>query len=151
MTSPVGLLAVFANVVILLVLAAALASPRLSQLARLVISTFAFLCAWLVVAVLDAMHAPSSTVIMGGAVIVASIVGMVATLHCWTQAGDVGEPHPEHRDDGGGGGPGRHWPDRPQPGGGGSEPSWWPEFERRFALYVAERASPSRRRQPLSR
>jgi hypothetical protein len=47
MTSLLGLSAGFANVVVLLVLAVAVVSPRVSQLARLVIATFAFACAWL--------------------------------------------------------------------------------------------------------
>ena len=46
MTFSVGLSAAFVNVLVLLGLAVAAASSRLSQLARLVISTFAFICPW---------------------------------------------------------------------------------------------------------
>jgi hypothetical protein len=145
MTSSVGLWAVLANVAVLLVLAAAVAWPRVSQLARLVISVFGFLCAWLIVASLDVMGAPKSTVLLGGAVIVVSIVVVLATLHRWMRTVDAGEAHSEDRDDEGGGGPRRDWPDFPQGGGGGCDPSWWPEFERRFASYVAEREADNRR------
>jgi hypothetical protein len=144
MTSLVGLSAVLANVVVLLVLAAAVATPRMSRFARLVISTFGFLCAWLVVATLDAVHAPKLTVFMGGAVIMVGIAVVVATLHLWTQSGDVRETHPAPGDGEGGDGPRRHSPDPPRPGGGERDPSWWPEFERRFALYVAEREPENR-------
>ena len=47
MTSSLGLLSVFADVVILLALVAAVASRRASQLARAAIATFVFACAWL--------------------------------------------------------------------------------------------------------
>ena len=117
--------------------------PEAAQV-RLMIATFAFVCAWLVTAVLEAMRAPDWTLFMGGAVILVSIVTLVAALHLWTQAGDAGEPEPERRSDEGGGGPRRQGPDAPQPGGGGSDPSWWPEFERRLALYVAERERENR-------
>jgi hypothetical protein len=136
MTSPIGLSDVCANVVVLLALAAAVASPRLSQLARLVITTLAFVCAWLITAAFDAARAPDWTMYTGGAVIVASIALVIATLHLWTQAGDGDESEQEHGDEGGGG-LRRRWPDAPQDGGGGSDPSWWPEFERQLALHVA--------------
>jgi hypothetical protein len=119
--------------------ASAIAGPRLSQPARLVIATFGFVCAWLTAAALDAMRAPRWTMFMGGAVVVVSIAVVVGTLHLWTQTAYAGESQPQRRGDEGGGGPRRHWPGAPQPGGGGSEPSWWPEFERRLASYVAER------------
>ncbi len=138
MTSPIGLSDVFANVAVLLALAAAVASPRVSQVARMVIATFAFVCAWLITAAFDAARAPAWTMYTGGAVIVASIVMLIASLHLWTQAGDGRESEPEHRGDEGGGGLRRHWPDAPQDGGGGSDPSWWPEFERQFASHVAK-------------
>jgi hypothetical protein len=67
-----------------------------SQLARLVIASFAFVCAWLITAAFDAMRAPVWTTFTGGAVIVASIAVVIATLHVWTQAGDGGETQPEH-------------------------------------------------------
>jgi hypothetical protein len=82
--------------------------------------------------------------LLGGAVIVASIVVAIATLHRWTQAGNGGESRTEHRGDDAGGGPRRHWPDPPQHGGGGSDPAWWPEFERQLALYVAARETQQR-------
>lgn len=138
MTSSIGLPAAFSNVVGLPVLAGAVAGRRLSQLARLMIATSVFVCAWLTTAALAAMRAPEWTMFMGGAVIVASIVVVIAMLHLWTRGG-AGETQEERRGDEGGGGPRRHWPDAPQPGGGGSDPSWWPEFERRLALYAAER------------
>jgi hypothetical protein len=144
MTSSIGLSAAFVNGIVLLGLAAAVVSPRLSRLVRLMISTFAFACAWMITAVFDAMRAPDWTIFMGGAVIVVSIVVVIATLHRWTQAGDGGETRPGHRGDEGGGGPRRHWPDAPEPGGGDSDPSWWPEFERRLSLYVAEREGENR-------
>lgn len=144
MTSWVGLSAAVGNVVVLLGLAAAAASPRLSRHARLIISTFAFACAWLMTAAFDAMRAPDWTLFMGGTVITVSIVVAMATLHLWTQASDMGETRPPRRGDEGGGGPRRNWPDAPQPGGGDSDPSWWPEFERRLSLYVAERQGENR-------
>jgi hypothetical protein len=139
MTSPIGLSGMFADVVILLTLAAAVASPRVSQLARPVIATLAFVVAWLITAVFAAMRAPGWTISMGGAVIVVSIVVIVATLYLWTQAGEGGESGAGPRDDHGGRGTRRRRPDAPQPGGGGGDPSWWPEFERQLALYVAAR------------
>lgn len=144
MTSPVGLSAAFVNAIVLVGLAAAVVSPRLSRLTRLMISAFAFVCAWLITAVFDAMRAPDWTVAMGGVVIVVSIVVVIATLHRWTQACDSDEIQPERRGDEGGGGPRRDWPDAPEPGGGHSDPTWWPEFERRLSLYVAERERESR-------
>ena len=140
MTSSIGLLSVFADVVILLALAAAVSSPRVSSLARPMIATFAFACAWLITA-FDALRAPGWTVSLGVAVIVVSIGLITATLHIWTQEVDGGAgagPRPDE----GGGGPGRRRPDAPQHGGGGSNPSWWPEFERQLALYVAKREKP---------
>lgn len=112
---------------------------ELSRLARLMIAAFALACAWLVTAALDAMRAPDWTMYTGGAVIMVSIVAVIAALQLWTQAGDAGETEPARRSDEGGGGPRRQRPDAPQPGGGGSDPSWWPEFERRLALYATER------------
>jgi hypothetical protein len=112
---------------------------RLSPSARLVIATFAFVCAWLVTGALDVIRALDWTMVLGGSVIVVSIAVVVATLHLWTQAGDANASQLQRRGDEGGGGPRHYWPDSPLPGGGGSDPSWWPEFERRLAFYVAER------------
>jgi hypothetical protein len=151
MTSWIGLLSVFADVAILLVLAAAVASPRVSSLARPVIATLAFACAWLATAVFDAMRAPGWTIVLGGAVIVVSIVLITASLHMWTQETDGSESGPGHRCDHGGGGPGRRRPDAPRHGGGGSDPSWWPEFDRQLALYVAECESRSVARELVGR
>ena len=138
MSAWIGSLSVPADAVILVALAAAVVSRGLSHLARLMIAAFALVCAWLFAAGLEEMRAPGWTVFMGAAVIVASIVVTTATLHLWTQGdggGDVGSgPRGAH----GGGGPRRRQPDAPHHGGGGSSPTWWPEFERQFALYVAE-------------
>jgi hypothetical protein len=144
MTSSLGPAAASANVVVLLGLAAAAAGARLLRLARLVTSTFAFVCAWLITAVFDAMRAPDWTLFTGGAVIVVSVVVVIATLHRWTVAGDGAGSRPARRGDEGGGGPRRHWPDASEPGGGDSDASWWPEFERRLSLYVAERERENR-------
>ena len=62
MTSSLGLLAVFADVVILLALVAAVARPGASQPARPLMATFAFACAWLLTAMFDALRAPGWTV-----------------------------------------------------------------------------------------
>jgi hypothetical protein len=143
MTAWIDVLSVSADVAILLALVAAVASPRLSQLARPVIATLAFACAWPLAAGLDAMRAPGWTIILGGAVIVVSIVVITGTLHLWTQGGhggDIGPGHPGQHD---GGGPGRRRPDAPH-GGGAGAPSWWPEFERQLVLYMAERESEKR-------
>jgi hypothetical protein len=139
MTSSIGLLVVFADVVISLALVVAVASPSVSQLARPVIATFALACAWLLTAVFDALRAPGWTMFMSGAVIVVGIVVITVTVHLWAQGGVGGESGPGQRGDHGGGGPRRRRPDAPQQGGGGSDPSWWPEFERQFAFCVAER------------
>ena len=139
MTSPIGLFSVFADVVLLLVLAAAVASARLSSLARPVIAMVAFACAWLATAVVDVMRAPGWTLFLGGAVIVVSIILIVATLHIWAHDSDDGDDGSGPRGDHGGGGPGRRWPDAPRHGPTGTDPTWWPEFERQLALYVAER------------
>lgn len=88
MTSWTGLLGVFADVVILGVLAMVVASRKLTPLARLVIATFAFACAWLVAAGFDAMGARGWTLFLGAAVIVVSIVVITATLYLWTQEDD---------------------------------------------------------------
>jgi hypothetical protein len=137
MTSSTGLLAVCVDVAILVTLVLAVASPRASHLARLLIATLAFTCAWLVTAVVGAMRAPDWTIYLGGGLIAASIAVIIVTLHLWTQEGELTDSGPGHRDDHGGGGPRRRRPDAPQPGGGGGDPSWWPEFERQLALYLA--------------
>lgn len=149
MAASIGLLAVFADVLILLTLAAAVASPRVSQLARPVISTFAFAFAWLLTAALAALRAPGWTMLTGGVVVVVSIVVSTVTIHLWTQRDDGGEAGPGQRANDGGGGPRRRRPDPPQPGGGGHDPHWWPEFERQLAFYTAERES-EKRRAPLT-
>ena len=148
MTSVLGPVSAFADVVILLALAAAVASPRPSQLARPVIATCAFACAWLMTGVFDAVRAPDWTIFLGGAVIVVSIVVIAATLHLWTQGGDGADSGPGHGGDHGGGGP-RRRPDAPPHRGGGSDPSWWPEFDRQLASYVAEREREQRQPAPL--
>lgn len=109
----------------------------MSDLARLIIASFAFLCAWLSTAAAEALRSPDWATIVGGALIVVSVAAVVKTLHRWTQAGDRCETEPGGDD--GEGGPRCHWPDGPPPGGGGSAPSWWPEFEHRLASYIAER------------
>lgn len=137
MTPSIAVVGVSADLVILLALVAAVASPRASPLARAVIATFAFTGAWLLTGVLDALRAPGWTMFTGGAVIVVSIVGITVTVHLWTQEGG-GEGGPGKRGDDGEGGQPRRRPDAPQHGGGGNDPSWWPEFEREFAFYVAQ-------------
>jgi hypothetical protein len=132
-------MSVSADVVIVAALAAAVTSPRVSRLARLLIATFAFACAWLLAAGFEATRAPGWAVLLSGAVIVVSVVAITATLHLWTQADDGGEAGPGDRGAHGGGGPRRRRPDPPHPGGDDSVPSWWPNFERQLALYVAER------------
>lgn len=139
MTSAFSLSAVFGNVLVLLVLAVAAAGPRLSPLGRLMFSSLAFISAWLMNAAFDTEPAPDWMLIMGGAVTVVSVVVVIALLHRWTQAAEVGETQPARRGDEGGGGPRRHLPDAPKPGGGDSDPSWWPEFERQLSVYAAER------------
>lgn len=134
MTPSIIPLSLFADFVLSLTLAIALASPRVSQLARPAIATFVLACAWLITGVVDAVGAPAWTIFVGVGVIVASIVVMLASLHVWTQASDFVS---RGGDDGGGGLRCRR-PDGPQPGGAGSDPSWWPEFESQLALYVAE-------------
>jgi hypothetical protein len=139
MTSWIGLLSAFAALVTLLALATAVASPRLSLLARLVIATLAFACAWLSTAVFDAVRAPGWTIFLGAVVILVSIVAIATTLHLWTQEGEGGDGGPGDRGGPGEGGPRRRRPDAPQPGGDDVDPSWWPEFERQLALYLSER------------
>lgn len=150
MTSSIGPLSVFADVAVLLALAAAIANPSVSPPARPVIATFAFAFAWLVTAVLDTTRAPDWAIFLGGAVIVVSIAVITVTLHRWTLGGDDGDSEPGHQGGPGGGGPRRRRPDAPQHGGDGGVPSWWPEFEREFALYVAEREREKERR-PVTR
>jgi hypothetical protein len=144
MTSSIGLLSVFADVVLLLALTWAVASARLSQLARSVIATLVFTCAWLTTAASEAIRAPGWTVFLGAAVTLLSIGAVTITLHLWTQGGDGGQSGPGHGGGNGGGGPRRHRPDAPQAGGGDSDPSWWPEFERQLTLYVTERGAEQR-------
>ena len=139
MTPSIGLVGAFGDVVILLVLAAAVASPRLSRLARPLLAISAFTCAWLLTAVSDALQAPGWAMFTGVAVIVISIVVVTVTVHLWTREGDGSESGPGLRGNDGGGGPRRRRPDAPRRGDGGNEPSWWPEFERQLALYIAER------------
>lgn len=83
-----GLLSAFADVVILVALAVAMAHRRVSQFARLVIATCAFACAWLLAAGFDALGDRGWTMFLGAAVIVASIGVITATLHRWTQGDD---------------------------------------------------------------
>src|SRR5947209_16614651 len=94
MTSSIALLGPFTDVVSLLALAVAVASPRLSRLVRSVIATITFVFAWLITAAFDALRAPTLTIIMGGAVIVVSIVVAIATLHLWMleSESDIGGP-----------------------------------------------------------
>lgn len=139
MTSSIGLLGAFVDLAILLVLAAAVASPRRSSLARALIATGALVGAWLLTGVLEALRAPGWTMVTGGGVIVASILVTTVTVHLWTQGSDGGGAEPGTHGNDGGGGPRRRRPDVPDPRGGGNSPSWWPEFQRQVALYVAER------------
>jgi hypothetical protein len=88
MTSWLGLLSVFADVVILVALAIAMATRKLSSLARAVIATFAFACAWLLAAGFAAMGDRGWTIFLGAAVIVVSLAAITATLHRWTQCDD---------------------------------------------------------------
>jgi hypothetical protein len=144
MTPSIALLGLSAQVVILLALVAAVASPRASQPARAMSATFAFTCAWLLTAVLGGLRAPGWTMLTGGTVIVVSIGVITVTVHVWTQEAGRGSG-PGRRANGGGGGPPGRRPDPPQPGDGGQEPSWWAEFEREVAFYVAERESEKQR------
>src|SRR5581483_3984417 len=83
LTSWPGLLSASADVVILVALAALAVSRKVSPLARLVVATFAFACAWLVAAGFEAAQAPGWTMLLGGAVVGVSIVVITATLHVW--------------------------------------------------------------------
>lgn len=139
MSSPASLLGIFGDVLIVLALAAAVANRRVSRLARPLIATCAFACAWLLTAMLDALRAPGWTIFTGGVEIMVSIVVISLTVHLWTQASEGTERHPGERGDEGGGEPRPDRPNAPDPRGGGNDPSWWPEFERQVALYVAER------------
>ena len=139
MTNSLGLSGVFGDVVIVSVLVVTVGSPRVSQVARPLIAALAFVSAWLLTAVLDALRAPAWTMFTGCAVIVLMVGMIVVTVHCWTLGGEGEEGLAGQQGDQGGGGPRRRRPDTPQHGGGGSHPSWWPEFERQFAAYVAER------------
>ena len=139
MTPWIGFVSVFVDVVILVMLWAVVASPRVSSLARPVIASLAFACAWPATAVFDALGAPRWTIFLGAAVIVVSIVMITATLQMWTQETDGSETGPEPRGDHGEGGHGRRRPDAPRDGGGGSDPRWWLEFERQLGSYVAKR------------
>jgi hypothetical protein len=99
------LLSLSADFVLLAGLAAALTSPRISPPARPMIAIFAFACAWLMTAVLDAMRAPGWTVVLGGAVVVVSIVVVAATLQHWTQGDDGADGEQGERGGRDGGGP----------------------------------------------
>ena|SRR5947209_596628 len=147
-TASLGVLGVSADLAIMLALLAAVASPAVSQLARPLIATLAFVCAWLLTAAFDALRAPGWTTFTGAAVMVASISVTIVTVHRWTQNGDAGESGPGQSDDHDGGGPRRHRPVGPRrgAGSGGGDPAWWPEFERQFAFYVANRNGARRRR-----
>lgn len=152
MTPPIGLLTGFAGVLILLALAAAVASPKVSPLGRAVVATLVFGCAWLTTAVADALQASDVTMFIGGAVIVVSAVAMVVSLHLWTQESDGGQGGPGDPHERGGGGPRCDRPDAPHHGGDGGDFGWWPEFEHEFALYVAGRERPhTTRRRPVGK
>jgi hypothetical protein len=137
MASPIGLLGMFADAMILMAVAAGVARSSVSRLARPVIATAAFASAWFVAVVLEAARAPAWATIIAGAVIGLTILAIIATLHVWTRGEDGGESDPEDRGDGGG--PRRRAPDAPPPAGGDSGLDWWPEFEHQLALYMAER------------
>jgi hypothetical protein len=139
MTASISLVAASVDFLILLALLAALASPRLSQPARPLIAISAFACAWLLGAVCEGLRAPDWTLLIGGALMLVSIVVTMVTVHVWAHEGGRGESGPGQRGDDGGGERRRRRPDAPQGGGGGGDPSWWPEFERQLTLYVAER------------
>lgn len=132
MTPWTDLLSASADGVILIALAAAVASRKLPPLARPVIATLGFACAWLLAAGFDALGVRGWALFLGGAVIAVSVVVITVTLHLWAVEDD------------GGVGPRRRSLDAPQPGGDGGAPSWWPDFERQFGLYVAERESETR-------
>jgi hypothetical protein len=139
MIPSIGLLGALGDALILLALAAAVASSRVSHLARPLLAISAFTCAWLLTAMSDALHAPGWTMLTGGVVIVVSIVVVTATVHRWTQQGDGSDTGPGLPGNDGGGGPRRRRPDAPKRGDGGNDPSWWPEFERQLGFYIAER------------
>ena len=138
MTSWLGLSSVFADAVIVIALAAAIANRNVSRHARPVIATFAFVCAWLAAAGFYALGLRGWTIFLSAAMIVVSLAVITATLHFWTLGGEGDDAGQGPRGAHGGGGPRRRRPDVPQRGGGGA-PSWWPAFERQFAAYVAER------------
>ena len=73
MTFSIGLAAAFVNVVVLMMLAAASVSPRVSQVARLVIAILAFAFAWLTTVAFYATRSPDWTTLIAGAVIVVSM------------------------------------------------------------------------------
>lgn len=100
MSSLAGLLGVFVEVVVLLALAVAVASPR-----------------------------------VGGAVIVVSIVAIIATRHLWSQQGGGSDSRIGHRGDDDGGGP-RHR--RPRLGGTAATRIGGLSSKRQLALHVAE-------------
>ena len=126
MSSWISLLAASADVLILLTLVTVVASPRVSQSARPVIATFAFVWAWALAAALDVLRAPGWAMVIGGAVIVATIAVITVTVHLWALEGDDGKSSPGQPGDEGGGGPRRRRPSAPQRGGGGSDPAGGP-------------------------
>lgn len=109
----------------------------LTPLARALVATLVFVCAWLLSAALATLHAPRWTMFTDGAVIVTSIVGIYVCLHFWTQEDEGGESDDGQGGDHRGGGPRRPRPDAP-PRGRGGDLSWWGEFERQLAVYVAQ-------------
>ena len=150
MSTLIGVLAVGAELMIVLVMWTAIASYRRSLVARPLIAFLAFVCAWLLTAVVDALRVPAWATCTGVMAILVSLTTTGITLHVWTQAGYGGQRDPGERDDHGGGGLPRGRPDGPQPSGRDSDPVWWPGFERDLALYAAERAPEQRRATRIS-
>lgn len=112
---------------------------RVPRLARPLLAISAFMSAWLLTAMSDALHAPGWTTFMGAAVMVISILVVTVTVHLWTLQGDGNESGPGLGGNDGGGGPRRRRPDAPHRGDGGDDRSWWPEFERQLGSYISER------------
>src|SRR5947209_3547441 len=132
MATSVGVGGLLADVVILLALLVAVTRPRVAQVTRPLIATFAFACAWVVTVACDALRAPSWTLVIGAAVLVAITGVIIITVHLWTLEPHDDENPPAPSDEDGGGGPGHRRPDPPRQGDGGTDPHWWPEFERQF-------------------
>ena len=132
MTSVVAPPTVFADLLILAALFAAVTRSAVAAPIRAFLAGLSCLAAWAIAMVLEALRSPAWLLAITGAVILLSLAAVIATVHQATRP-DQGDDPSDGRSE-----PDSPGPSSPSRNGDGDEPSWWPEFERQFAAHVRQ-------------